>query len=394
MWLDKTLYPGVTWTDMIETAREYAEMLRPEVDVLVGLFHAGFNEDYSGAHTNSLGLPNENASRLVAEQVPLFDVVFAGHSHRDEVNVEFKETGSGVKSEDKRKQIKEKREEKTSVGDDATLLVNAGSWARNLGVAEIIVRENGGGWQVAEKNGWLEPMKEVKASEAILQLNEYYHLKTLDYIRTEIGTLTDTLSGKNSRFEDSPFIELVNLAQMDYTKADISFAASFNDRLKIAPGPIKIKDIYSMYRYENFLYVVEMTGQQIKDYLEYSSRFYIWDGKKITENPDVRGYNYDMAEGIGYQIDVREKTGSRIKNLTFLRTGKPLEMKKIYRVAMNSYRATGGGGHMAAAGASEAPVVFKANEEIRNILAEYIKKQGTIKPKADGNWKVETGSRK
>ncbi|MGD9900749.1 MAG: metallophosphoesterase, partial [Calditrichaceae bacterium] len=94
MWLDKTLYPGITWTDMIETARDYAEMLRPEVDVLVGLFHAGLNEDYSGAHTDDLGLPNENASRLVAEQVPLFDVVFAGHSHQDEVNVESQEAGS------------------------------------------------------------------------------------------------------------------------------------------------------------------------------------------------------------------------------------------------------------------------------------------------------------
>ena len=76
MWLDPALYPGITWADMVKTAGEYADELRPEVDVLIGLFHAGFNADYSAATTDALGIPNENASKLVAEQVPGFNTDF------------------------------------------------------------------------------------------------------------------------------------------------------------------------------------------------------------------------------------------------------------------------------------------------------------------------------
>jgi 2',3'-cyclic-nucleotide 2'-phosphodiesterase (5'-nucleotidase family) len=158
--------------------------------------------------------------------------------------------------------------------------------------------------------------------------------------------------------------------------------------LVIEPGPIRIKDIYGMYRYENFLYVVELTGQQIKDFLEYCAKYYVWDGKQITPNPEMRGYNYDMAEGIKYTIDVTRKPGNRIENLVLQSTDKSLKMNETYKVAMNSYRATGGGGHMAAAGASDAKIIWKSSEEMRNILADYIKKTGKLTPHTDGNWKV------
>lgn len=372
MWLDESLFPGITWTDMVETAAAYMTNLRPQADVMVGLFHAGFNEGYSAGQTEALGLPNENASRLVAEQVPGFDVVFSGHSHQPEP-----------------------LDKSVTIRDwSSPLLMNAGSWGRNLAVAQIILqKENGENsqnshWQITEKNGWLIPMKDVEPSAAILQLTEYYHQKALDYIRTEIAFATDTLHAGKARFRDHALVEVINKAQMQATGADISFAACFNDRLVIPPGVIRIKDIYGMYRYENFLYVVEMTGQQIKDFLEYSARYYMWDGKEVKPNPEIQGYNYDMAEGIRYLINVRKKPGQRISDLTDLKTGQPLKMDRIYKVAMNSYRATGGGGHMAAAGAKDAPVIWKSNEEMRNILADYIRQQGKLTPAVDGNWRL------
>ena len=143
-----------------------------------------------------------------------------------------------------------------------------------------------------------------------------------------------------------------------------------------------------MYRYENFLYVIEMTGQQIKNFLEYSANYYLWDGNQIIPNPEMRGYNYDMAEGIKYKINVREQSGKRIEDMVIVKTGKPMDMNNLYKVAMNSYRATGGGGHMAAAGAKDAKIIWKSNEEMRNILAEYIRKLGTLTTQVDGNWQV------
>ncbi|MCK4653924.1 MAG: 5'-nucleotidase C-terminal domain-containing protein, partial [Candidatus Cloacimonetes bacterium] len=198
------------------------------------------------------------------------------------------------------------------------------------------------------------------------------------------------LSAKFSRFKDTAFIELINKAQMDYTRAEISFAACFNSNVNIKPGKIRIKDIYSMYEYENFLYVLEMTGRQIKDFLEYSTKYYIWDGKQVSPNPKIAGYNYDMAEGINYFIDITEKVGNRIKELFLIKTGKPIKMDQIYKVAMNSYRANGGGGHIAAANAENVRVIFKSNMEMRNILADYISTTGKIKSIVDENWKIIT----
>ena len=376
MWLDQALYPGIHWADMVETARKYAPLLRPQVDVLVGLFHAGFEAGYSAKQTQARGLPNENASLLVAQQVPGFDVIFAGHSHRP-----FPP-------------IKGERSQTESAPADVPLRINAGSWGRNLGVAQIILQKPKSGLaQIISKTGWLESTKKTPASHAIRQLTEFYHNKTLNYIRQPIADLTDTLDARNSRFQDNPVVELINKAQMWISGADISFAASFNDRLKIAPGKIRIKDIYGMYKYENYLYVLEMTGRQIKDYLNYCAAYYRLEGDHLTANPKMAGYNYDMAEGIGYTVHVRSRRNDgKAKNyvdaIVFLRTGKPLQMDRTYKVALNSYRATGGGGHLAAAHALNAPVVWKSDEEMRNILAKYIRQLKVIRPKADGNWKV------
>jgi len=364
MWLDKSLYKNITWLDMVGAACKYAEQLRPEADVLVGLFHAGFDSSYSAAQTTARGLPNENASGMIAGGVPGFDVIFAGHSHRPEPR------------------------SKTQITDKGPLRINAGSRGYYLGIAEIVYSKQKNGCTILEKNSWLEPMKDVKPSAELMELTNTYHEKTLVYIRTPIAELQDTLSAQNSRFEDNAVIELINKAQMDYFGSDISFAASFNDRLKIEPGIIHIKDIYGIYRYENFLYFLEMSGQQIKDFLEYSAGYYIWDENKLSPNPEMAGYNYDMAEGISYDINVTKPAGKRIENLVFIKTGQPLQMDKKYTAAMNSYRASGGGGHLAAAGASDAVILKKSSKEMRSILIDYIKKSGTINPQVDNNWQV------
>ncbi|MCK4358170.1 MAG: 5'-nucleotidase C-terminal domain-containing protein [Candidatus Cloacimonetes bacterium] len=373
--LDESLYPGIEWKDMVKTAQKFASILRPQVDVLVGLFHAGFDEKENSIRSKPKGLPNANASGLVAKYVPEFDVIFGGHTHQIVPN-DYQQ-GSKYKSKDKNL--------------NKTLKINSGFWAQNLGVAQLILKQDEDNWQIISKDGWVESVQSIKPSKAILALTEYYHKKTLEYIRTEIAILSDTLRGKNFRFKDTSFIELINKAQLDYTDADISFAACFNDELLIKPGPIKIKDIYGMYQYENFLYVVEMTGKQIKDFLEYSARYYIWDGHNVYANPEIAGYSYDMAEGISYNINVTEEVGNRIKDPTFLKTGQLLEMNQVYKVAINSYRASGGGGHIIAAKAENAPITFKSNEEMRNILTDYIKKIGTIIPEVDENWKIIKG---
>lgn len=377
MWLDSTLYPGIRWTDMIKTAAYWAPRLRQNADVLVGSFHSGFEAEYSKKQTDRLGLPNENASLLVAKEVPEFDIVFGGHSHRP-----LGRRGFNASHADPIKNLLIQKKHRT-------LLLNAGSWAKYLGVAQIILqKEKNGTYRITGMDGWLEPLKDVPPSPAILTLIQPYHNETLKYTHTPIATLTDTLSALNARWQDTAFMDLINKAQMKWGHADISFAACFNDKAVIPPGKMRIKDVYQMYKYENYLYVLKMSGQQIKDFLEYCARYYQWKDGKLTANPQMAGYNYDMAEGIAYEIHVKNPVGQRIKRLIDLKTGKPLNLKKIYKVAMNSYRATGGGGHLAAAHASNAPIIWKSDREIRNLLIDYLKEMKIIKPTCNQNWKL------
>ncbi len=369
MWLDESLYPGITWTDMVKTARIYARLLRPRVDVLVGIFHAGFDASYSQKQSDAAGIPNENASGLVAEQVSGFDAVFAGHSHR-----------AGP--------MPAGRAHARTYNKDQVLRLNAGYWAKNLGVARFILKkEKDKPTTVIRKDAWLEPVRDMPASKGVLALTEYYHKTTLKYINTVIGALKVPLDASRARFEDTALMDLINRAQLDYSGAEISFAASFNDRFKLDPGPVRVKDVFAMYQYENFLYTLKMTGRQILDYLEYSARYYTLKDGKLSTDTEWPGFNYDMAAGISYAIDVRKPVGKRIVNVR-MADGTPFDPHREFTVVMNSYRASGGGGHMVYAGADKAPVLHKSSVDMRTILRRYIEKVKTIDIRPDNNWKI------
>jgi 2',3'-cyclic-nucleotide 2'-phosphodiesterase/3'-nucleotidase len=353
---------------MVSTAREWVTKLRPQVDVLVGVFHAGMDEGYSQEMTDALNLPNENSSRRVAEQVPGFDVILCGHSHR---LYPYKENDPPL--------------------INGTLFLMSGSHGRYVSVAKLMLnKDNKNKWKLTERSGEIMAMDTVQAAAEILAINDPYHLKTLEYIRQAIGTAGDTITGRSSCWKDTPLVQFINQVQMIYTGTEISFAASFNDSFVLLPGPILVKDVYRMYKYENFLYTVEMNGQQIKDYLEHSARYFIVDPQtgKVKTDPGLPGYYYDMAEGLDYEIDVRAAAGERIKNLKESKTGLTVDRGKIYRVAMNSYRAAGGGGHLTAAGIRNARIIWKSSEEIRNLIIQYIKTQGTLESRVDHNWKL------
>lgn len=371
MWLDKDLYPGITWTDMVETSQKYAQKLRPEVDVVVGLFHAGLNASYSALQTEALGLPNENASGLVADNVEEFDVVFAGHSHRKAPKPGDKESI----------QVDHKSSPKV-------LRMNAGSYGKYLAVTQLVLNKNNDKWTVVKKNGWLDSTEEVEPDSEIINLNNENHKEALAYIRTPIANVQEPLLSEDSRIKDTAIIDLINKSQMNHFDADISFAASFNTRVHIPVGEFKIKDVFALYPYENFLYLIEMTGKQIKDYLEFSAQYYQLKDGVLTFNKEIPGYNYDMAEGIRYQIDISQEKGNQISNVKLIQNGENLVPTKTYKVAMNSYRATGGGGHLAAAGINQATILKKSNMDMRTILIQYLQQNKNIVFETNNSWEV------
>ena len=363
--LDTTYYPGITWKGMVETAQKYAPEITEKSDILIGIFHAGYDAEEDKYKEELFGLPVANASKLVAERVPGFDVVFGGHSHR--VNP---------------------LDSVVTIHDSATLQMISGSHAWGLGIAKIVLEKDNGKWKVVEKSGWVERAKDFPVSQELLELNKPYHEEVVSYFRTPVAKSYKTVSTKNARLEDSPIPELINTVQSYYTGADISISPVFSTSLVIPSDSIRIKDVYAIYPYENTLKMIEMTGQNILDYLEYCAQYYVYENDSISTNPDMAGYNYDMAEGISYTIDIREATGNRIKDVIFLEKSEPLDPEMTYTVAMNSYRANGGGGHLKAVGINEPEVLYSSEIDLRNLIIEYLKEKGVFKASCDNNWYI------
>jgi len=363
--LDTTYYPGITWKGMVETAEKYAPALKDSVDVLIGIFHAGFDAEEDKYKKELFGLPIANASGLVAERVPGFDVVFGGHTHR--VNP---------------------RDTTITIRDSTTMQMISGSHAWGLGIVKIVLEKSNGKWQVIEKTGWIEQAKDFAPSQELLELNEPYQKKVVSFIRSPIALNKKIMTTENARFEDSPIPELINKVQLYNTGADISISPVFSTRLTIPADTIRIKDVYAMYPYENTLKMIEMTGQNILDYLEYCAQYYVYKNDSLSTNPEIAGYNYDMAEGISYTINVREEPGNRIKDVIFLKTSEPIDPELTYTVALNSYRANGGGGHLKAVGIDEPKVLYSSKMDIRNFIIDYLKEHKILEATCDNNWHI------
>jgi len=368
LWLNEDLYPGIEFTDMVETAKKWVPVLRQQekVDVLVGLFHSGTNTEYDAEIARKQGLPLPNASRLVAEQVPGFDIIFTGHAHQvipSERNQQYIFNGVPV--------------------------IQAGRWGSNLGVADIDLKEENGRWKVSDIRVTMEYTGNIQPDSAILSLTDKYHTMTLEYIERSIGNTQIRLTGKTALFEDTPLLDLVNMVQLWASKADVSFASCFNTRFDLAPGDFTVRDVYSIYRYENFLNKIALTGRQIDAYLEYSAGYY---AQYPFQSGDLTGdrishYNVDAAAGIEYTIDLTKPKGERVEIMGFS-DGRPFYPDTVYSAALNSYRAAGGGGYMVEAGAENAPILWKSSQDIRELIIDYFTENQCAEITCDKNWKI------
>ncbi len=388
-WLPKKIWSGIEFKDMIETAKKWVPIIqqKEKPDLLVGLFHSGVEANYGGADPGSP--KNENASQLVAEKVPGFDIVFVGHDHHG--------WNYTVKN---------------SEGKTVHILgtINA---ARTAAVANITLTKDDstGKWkkeitgEIIESKNYKENVPYVK--KFTREVEEAY-----SYVSKIIGTFNESVSTKESMFGDSPFVDLIQKIQLEITKADISFAAPLSFDAEIKKGPVRVRDMFSLYKYENLLYTMELTGQEIKNYLEYS--YGLWFNQMKNENDHLlnfkrddkgnlvldRGrpqlktqyYNFSSAAGINYTVDVSKPEGQRITIIS-MSDGKPFDLNKKYKVAVNSYRGNGGGGHLTmGAGIPQNKladrVITSTEKDLRFYLMKWIEKQKHITPKAFGNWKV------
>ena len=207
------------------------------------------------------------------------------------------------------------------------------------------------------------------------------------YLNTVVAHARQHISAAASRVEDSAIIDAVNQAQITYAKADVSFASSFNPRAEIAAGPVTVRQIAALYLYDNELYAIEGNGAMVKSALENAARFfnscvdpYCERGPLI--NNSVIGYNFDIAQGVTYEIDVTRPVGDRIRNLAF--RGKPLAPDQKLRIALNNYRAAGSNGYTMF---QNAKIVWRSYEDIRELIMRYYSEH-ELPSEPDNNWRV------
>jgi 2',3'-cyclic-nucleotide 2'-phosphodiesterase/3'-nucleotidase len=385
-WLPEELWTGIEFEDMLVSAKKWVPeiMKKEKPDLLVGLFHSGF--DYKYGNLNYDTPKNENASVIVAEQVPGFDIVFVGHDHNT-----WNETI-------------------TNVDGNTVLVMGPTSGAREVVKATIDFTLKNNGEYDKIISGEVIEMRNFKADSLFNKefIDDFNIVK--NYVSKEVGYFTNNVNTQDALYGPSTFIELINEIQIDISGADISFAAPLSIRSVINKGPVYVKDMFKLYRFENFLYSMSLTGKEIDLFLEYS--YANWFSTMQSENDHLllfksddsnikndhsfalKGsyYNFDAASGIKYTVDVSKPINEKIEIVSMSDNSK-FFMDSTYTVAINSYRGNGGGGHLTKGlGLSKEEILNKrissTDKDLRYYMMKWIEDKGEIKPVLKNEWEI------
>lgn len=370
-WLPEYLWEGMEFEDMVECAAKWIKIVKEKEtpDVIIGMFHAGY--DYTYGNQTADTYRNENASVLVAERVSGFDAILMGHDH--------KLYNAKVKNPE---------------GKDV-VVIDAGTASRNIGQLTITFDANG----TPQVDSKVVSLTNTKASAEFDSQFSVQQKALVTYTQKVLGTVDVNINSADALFGNSAFVDIVHETMLKYSKADISLSAPLLLGVTIPKGDLKIGQMFNIYRYENMLNVMTLTGEEIKKYLEYSYNLWVSNPSETGHllNVNNRGrleknyYNFDSAAGIIYTVNPFKPYGERVE-ISSMANGTPFDMTKIYKVAVNSYRYNGGGGHLEQGlGLTKDQIaerlVESVRRDLRGILIDDIQESGHIGRKPLNNWK-------
>ncbi|MDH6216305.1 bifunctional metallophosphatase/5'-nucleotidase [Streptomyces pseudovenezuelae] len=377
---DKAYVQGkLTFPGLEEQAAKWVPKLRSMgADVVVVSAHSGS----SGTSSYGDQLPYvENSAALVAQQVPGIDAILVGHAHVEipELKVTNAKTGKTV------------------------VLSEPLAFAERLSQFDVELVFAKGRWSVESVSSKVVNTNTVADDPKITRLLSDEHAKVVEYVNQVVGTATQTLTTVDARYKDAPIIDLITKVQEDVVKAAlvgtayaslpvVAQASPFSRTSEIPAGEVTIRDLSGLYVYDNTLVAKVLTGAQVRAYLEYSAEYFVQtaadaaiDPEKLTNANNRPDYNYDYVSGFRYDIDIAQAAGARIKNLTY--NGAALDDAQQFVLAVNNYRANGGGAFPHVASATE---VWSESTEIRTRIAEWVTAKGELDPVdfASVDWKL------
>ena len=369
-WLHESLWTGLRFDEMLKTARHWIKILKEQekADVIIGLFHSGWD---GGIVTPTY---EEDVARKMAETVEGFDVIFFGHDHTER-----------------------------NVTINNTLCMDPSCNAIKAAQATIQIR-NG---KVISKKGELIDVRNEEIDKQYIAHFQPQIDAIPQYVERQLGTFASPMRSRDAFFGSAAFTDLIHLLQLEETHADISFNAPLTFNTDIKAGPIYMSDMFKLYRFENKIYVLRMTGEEVRKHLERS--YDLWvntmtspDDHIMMLNEGAQGdeqrrgfknltFNFDSAAGIDYVVDVTKPDGQKVKILQFS-DGRPFDEKAWYKVAMNSYRGNGGG-ELLTQGAGipldsiNNRIIFMSERDQRYYLTQKIEREGKVEGKALNNWR-------
>lgn len=375
-WLPEKLWEGLDVEPMVESARRWMRHIREREspDVVIGLFHSGYHS------THPTWKWMENASDIVAREVDGFDLIIMGHDHSRAV-------------------IRE---------ENGTLLINPGAYATHVAETVVTVEQDDDGRVVdCNVDGRVVSVADHEPDEGFLEEFAPERKLTQEFVEKVIGEATGDFGVRDAYFGPSAFMELIHTLQLEISGADISLAAPLSFDAVIRKGTLRMSDMFALYKYENQLCTLAMTGEEVKNHLEMS--YNLWTAvmespcdpllKFASGNP-VKGdysrlinpsYNFDSAFGVNYTVDVTRPKGQKIC-ISSMADGTPFDMKRTYRVAVNAYRANGGGelitrGAWISHDELKSRVLDATELDLRYYLMKAIERKGRISPVVTRNWR-------
>lgn len=378
-WLGENLWSGLRFEEMVSSARQWMRVVKEQekADIVIGLFHSGKD---GGITTPDY---KEDAALAVAREVPGFDVVFFGHDHTRYADAITNSEGKRV------------------------VCLDPANNAMSVAQADLQLVKKKGRWCVKESQWKLVDVADLPVDNDFVDHFSAFNETVKAYADRVIGTFENTISTRDSYFGNSAFNDLILNLELSITKADVAFNAPVSFDVAIKKGPVRVADMFNLYKYENQLFVMRLTGKEIRKALEMS--YDLWvntmtspDDHLLLLDSKTRGdqqrlgfknfsFNFDSAAGIDYEVDVTKPNGQKVKVLR-MSNGEPFDENKYYKVAVNSYRANGGG-ELLTRGAGIAKddlndrIVWRSEYDLRHYLMEEIKRLGTLNPKPNTNWR-------
>jgi 2',3'-cyclic-nucleotide 2'-phosphodiesterase/3'-nucleotidase len=378
IWDHANVSGRIDFPGLVEQATVFVPELKKQgCDIVIIAAHSG--ADTSSSYGDALPYP-ENASTLVAQQVPHVDAILVGHAHVD---------------------IPQRLVTNQATGKDV-LLCEPDYWGMRLAVMELRLVRRGNRWSVAGSSSQTLNSNVAAEDPEVAAAVRAQHQKVVTYVNSPIGTSVQAMSAARAPVEDVAIIDFINFVQADAVKQGLtggdaalpvlSIAAPFNRQASFPSGEVTVRDVAGLYIYDNTLLGVKVTGQQVKDYLEYSMQYFqqvsgtgpfAMDQVTNAVTPNAPNgtpdYNFDTIAGLDsrltYDVDLAYPVGSRVKNLQY--AGAPIGSSTEFAMAVNNYRQGGGGGFPAV---KDAPVVYNRQIDIRQLLIDWVTANKTIDP--------------